>query len=81
MGPHASHLAWSLRLLQDGRIRCALCLRALPRPAFPAWTNHGKLPWACKPCWLDYIRFRRAFRAEHGRWPILAEFRAEEDAA
>ena len=34
--------------------------------------------YCCKLCERDYVAFRRAFRAEHGRWPKLSEFMEDE---
>jgi len=34
----------------------------------------------CIPCERDYTAFRRAFKAEHGRWPTMKEFRSDDDA-
>jgi len=53
--------------------RCHLCQRVTTD--FPAF---DKRLWACKPCWKDYVAYRRAFKAEHGRYPTVAEFREDE---
>jgi len=54
------------------KIRCHLCEGMLSVDQFPAWDRSR---WACGRCWTLYMRFRRAFRAEWGRYPTIAEFR------
>jgi len=39
----------------------------------------GRSGGRCKPCDRDYTSFRRAFKAEHGRWPTMREFKAEDE--
>jgi hypothetical protein len=33
----------------------------------------------CSACDRDYTAFRRAFKAEHGRWPTMKEFKSDEE--
>lgn len=54
-------------------ICCKLCEREVSKSEL--WGN-GWL--VCKLCANDYIRFRKAYKAEHGRWPKLAEFLSDE---
>jgi len=65
---------WSPRRRRHGLTRCACCQRDLPRDAFPRWMRAG-IPWACRLCFMGYMRFRRAFRRERGRWPTTPETR------
>jgi len=57
---------------------CHLCDRTLPASQFPRLIGYHAKPWACRPCQKDYILFRRYFKAEHSRFPTVAEYRADE---
>lgn len=52
---------------------CNLC----ERPDVPErdMNNSG---YCCLPCQRDYSEFRRAFKAEHGRFPTLKEFKSDD---
>lgn len=50
--------------------KCHLCERTTTN--YPHW---DKRHWACRPCWKDYVAFRRAYKAEHGRYPTVDQFR------
>lgn len=54
--------------------RCRICQRMTTN--FPHW-HHS--PWACRPCMNSYVAFRRAFKAEHSRYPTLAEYLKNDD--
>ena len=60
------------RLVRHGV--CHVCER--PTTRFPTWDTRR---WACQPCWNLYVAFRRAYKAEHGRYPTIAEFRSDDD--
>lgn len=54
-------------------IKCHLCEQV--NPVFPKWDVRK---WACKPCWPDYVRFRRYFKKEFGRYPTVKEFLSDD---
>lgn len=54
------------------RQQCALCGTLCTFPAAQ------RSPWACALCVRDYVRFRRAFKAENGHYPTIDQFRDDE---
>lgn len=55
------------------KTKCHLCEQITDN--FPTWDLHR---WACRPCWRDYVRFRRYYKDEHGKFPKVDDFRAED---
>ncbi len=51
--------------------KCHLCEQITNK--FPRWDLRF---WACRPCWNNYVNYRRAFKIEHGRFPKVAEYLA-----
>jgi hypothetical protein len=52
---------------------CHIC----ERDDVPEW-QMNKTGYACAPCHKNYQQFRMAYKAEHGRWPKMKEFRSDE---
>lgn len=53
---------------------CSICERITSD--FPSW---DKRKWACRACWNGYVAFRRAYKAEHGHFPKIADYKIDDE--